>query len=262
MDVKIHHIEKLLAALAHKTNRPQDTKGFEEISDIIDDPEISGRYLYKYLFLRVKEARKTNVKMLSYKTLKLDKLAHYLTPGITFLAWCDRIDRPLDNELVSCMGNYYCYVRRNAEEGTLMRSPVQIYEHDHGVHFKLRGPRWTYDGAAQLKNGCLFILMHASGGKEIHHVYKLGKRENPLVLQGVFSGVSTVFEPIAGRTVLIRTEEDFTKLKNLELDIADLKRSKDKEQRRLAEYFQSYNDNNLKIKPVTTFTLDDLGSGK
>ncbi|MBT1688271.1 hypothetical protein [Dawidia soli] len=262
MDVKIHHIEQLLAALARKTNRPQDTKGFEEISDMIDDVAISGRYLYKYLFLRAKEARKTNVRVLSYKPPKLDKLAGFLIPGITFLEWCDRVDRPLDNELVSCTGNYYCYVRRNAEEGTLMRSPVQIFERDNGVHFKLRGPRWTYEGAALLKNGCLFILMHASGGKEIHHVYKLGKREKPQVLQGVFSGVSTVFEPIAGRTVLIRTEEDFTKLKNLELDIAGMKRSQDKEQRRLAEYFMAYKDNNLKINPVTTFTLDDLGKVK
>lgn len=232
------------------------------MSDIIDDEKISGRYLYRYLFLRAKEARKTNTKILSLKTFNLDTLAGFLTPGMTFLEWCDRADRPLDNELVSCIGNYYCYVRRNAEEGTLMRSPVQIFERDNSVYFKLRGPRWTYEGAAHLKNGCLFILMQANGGKEIHHVYKLGKRERPQVLQGVFSGVSTVFEPIAGRTVLIRTEEDFTRLKNLELDIAGMKRSKDKEQRRLAEYFQSYETNNLKINPVTTFTLDDLGKGK
>jgi hypothetical protein len=262
MDVKIHHIEQLLAALAHKTNRRQDTTGFDEISDDIDDSDISGRYLYKYLYLRVQEARKKNIKILSCRNNKLNKLASFLTPGITFLEWCDRTDRPLDNELVSCMGNYYCYVRRNADEGTLMRSPVQIFERDNSVHFKLRGPRWTYEGGAHVKNGCLFILMQASGGKEIHHVYKLGKREKPLVLQGVFSGVSTVFEPIAGRTVLIRTEEDFTKLKNLELDIADMKRSQNKEQRRLAEYFLSYEANNLKINPVTTFTIDDLGKGK
>jgi hypothetical protein len=262
MDVKIHHIDQLLAALSRKTNRPQDTKGFDEISDLMDDIEISGRYLYRYLYLRVEAARKKNIKIISCKPLKLDKLANFLTPGITFLEWCSRADRPLNNELVSCIGNYYCYVRRNAEEGTLMRSPVQIFERDNGVHFKLRGPRWTYEGGAHLKNGCLFILMHASGGKEIHHVYKLGKREKPLVLQGVFSGVSTVFEPIGGRTVLIRTEEDFTKLKNLELSIADMKRSQDKEQRRLAEYFLSYTSNNLKINPVTTFTLDDLGKGK
>jgi hypothetical protein len=74
--------------------------------------------------------------------------------------------------------------------------------------------------------------------------------------------VSTVFEPIGGRTVLIRTEEDFTKLKNLELDIADMKRSQDKAQRLLAEYFRTYKDNNLKINAVTTFTVDDLSTGK
>jgi hypothetical protein len=262
MNVKVDHIEQLLTALARKTNRPQDRKGFDEISDAVDDDTITGRYLYEYLYLKAKEARKQNIKILSYKPPKLDRLAHFLIPDSTFLEWCNRVNSPLNHELVSCIGNYYCYVRRNAEEGTLMRSPVQIFERDNGVHFKLRGPRWTYEGPAHLKNGCLFILMQASGGKEIHHIYKLGKREKPLVLQGIFSGVSTVFEPIGGRTVLIRTEEDFTKLKNLELDIADMKRSQDKEQRRLAEYFLSYNANNLKINPVTTFTLDDLGKGK
>ncbi|MBT1711953.1 hypothetical protein KK062_27165 [Fulvivirgaceae bacterium PWU5] len=260
MDVHITYIERLMEMLAAKTKQRLDNKGFIAMEIEISEG-ITKKYLYESMYLKTKKARESGIETVPLNQSKLDVLAQYLGAK-SFIVLCDQLDKERSPVLMSCLGNYYCYVRRNAEIGVVMRSPVRIIEKNNTIWFELQGPTWLYAGEMLLKNGCLFICMRATGGKEIHHVYKIGFREQPPVMQGIFSGVSTVFEPIGGRTVLIRTQEDFTKLENLELKIADMKRSKDKEQRRLAEYFLSYETNNLKIKPVTTFTVDDLGNGK
>jgi hypothetical protein len=262
MNIEIHitYIERLMEMLATKTGERLDNKGFIAM-EVAISKGITKKYLYESIYLKVKKAREAHIETVPLNQTKLDVLAQYLGAK-SFIGLCDQIDRERSPVLLSCVGNYYCYVRRNAAVGVVMRSPVRIIEKDNTVWFELQGPTWLYAGEVSLKNGCLFICMRATGGKEIHHVYKIGLREQPPVMQGIFSGVSTVFEPIGGRTVLIRTKEDFKKLENMELKIADMKRSKDSEHRRLADYFLLYKNNNLKINPVTTFTLDDLDSGE
>ena len=259
MEVKVIYIEQLLGLLANKTTEERTNKGFTEMSAMINDSGINKKYLYENLHLNAMKATKKNKTTLSLQLAKLDIIAKYVS-GQSFRELCEQLDLSRNTELLSCIGNYYCYVRRNAAAGVVMRSPVQISEKKNKITFELRGPKWVYQGEAHLKNGCLFVLMRAQGGKEIHHVYKLGTREKPEVLQGMFSGVSTVFEPISGRTVLIRTEEKYDQLKNEELEVRMLKKSKDKVERRLGEYFSAYENNNLRINSVITFTEDDLGN--
>jgi len=100
--------------------------------------------------------------------------------------------------------------------------------------------------------------MRASKGKEFHHVYKIGTREKPSLLKGVFSGVSTAFDPIGGRTVLIRSDEDFSKLKNAELAINEIAKSGSKTEKKLAMYFMNRSENNLSIGRVITFNENEL----
>jgi len=108
----------------------------------------------------------------------------------------------------------------------------------------------------------LFILMKSSSGKEFHHVYRIGKREEPALLRGMFTGVSTSFDVIGGRTVLIRQKENFSKLRIAQLDMSDLRKSESLEDRRLAEYFEVFEKNNLRIAGTPYFSLDDLGKCK
>lgn len=103
----------------------------------------------------------------------------------------------------------------------------------------------------------MFILMKSESGKQLHHVYKIGIREKPQVLQGIFSGVSTTFEPIGGRVVLVAAREPFVKLEGKELTPMELKKSGDLGTR-LARYFESYDGNNLRINPVVSFGENDL----
>src|SRR5690606_32346735 len=99
--------------------------------------------------------------------------------------------------------------------------------------------------------------MEAESGKRLHHIYRIGVREKPQVLQGIFSGVSTTFEPIGGRVVLLAVSEPFEKLEGKELTPAELEQGGTLGAR-LARYFESYDGNNLGINPVVSFGEDDL----
>jgi hypothetical protein len=89
-------------------------------------------------------------------------------------------------------------------------------------------------------------------------VYKIGQREKPQVLQGIFSGVSTGFDPIGGRVVLVRATEVYGEMTHDTLEVSRLLKSKDRVEVALAEYFEAYGDNNLQIKRVVTFGVEDL----
>ena len=100
--------------------------------------------------------------------------------------------------------------------------------------------------------------MESANGKVIHHIYKIGARHKPGVLQGVFSGVSTVFDPIGGRVVLVRVEGPWEELTTKELTPADLSKSTFPWEQSLVQYFGTYHNNNLLTNKSTTFTHADL----
>jgi hypothetical protein len=259
MEVSVSHIDHLLDSLSDKTKQPLDNRGFLEISEHIDG--ISKKYLYENLYREKEKAKKKGQSRINLQPSKLDILSKFLGYK-NYRTFVEQLDKPIDKILMELVGVYYSYVRRSDGEGVLFRSPIEIAEKDGKIWFKLKGPKWNYTGIVELENGCLFILLRAEGGKMIHHVYKIGTREKPTVLQGIFSGVSTAFDPIGGRAILIRSEVEFSQLKNAELRITDLKKSKVIYERKLAEFFSDSENNNLTINRVVTFGIDDLGKTK
>ncbi len=259
MEVSVSHIDYLLDLLSDKTRQPLDLRGFLEISDQIDG--ISQKYLYENLYREKEKAKKIGQITINLQPAKLDIVTKFLGYR-NYRNFTEQVDKPLSKILLELVGVYYSYVRRSDGDGVLFRSPVNITEMDGKVWLQLKGPRWNYRGIVELENGCLFILLRADNGKIIHHVYKIGTREKPAVLQGIFSGVSTAFDPIGGRAILIRVDDEFSKLANVELKVVDLKKSKSVTDRKLAEYFSSYEANNLSINKIVTFSIDDLGKVK
>ncbi|MCZ8216363.1 MAG: hypothetical protein O9262_09010, partial [Cyclobacteriaceae bacterium] len=173
----------------------------------------------------------------------------------------DTIEKPLNPIIKGCLGVYQCYLRRNTTQAVILSSPVSISESiEKQVVFELKGPEQTYSGNVVLKNNCLFILMQAANGKEFHHVYKIGQKLEPKLLQGVFSGMSTSSEPIAGRVILIRSDQPYQQIENQSIPIEKLKQSTLLSERRIAEYFATYEENNLSLPKSMTFSIDDLGS--
>lgn len=263
MNIKIFYIEKLLQALAKQTRQSLDSAGFKNMSDQIQKKtksSIDSRYLNESLYQKIEKAKKKGTQELKFQINNLNELAKFLGHE-NLLEFIDAVDRPLNPVLIGCFGVYTCYLRRNTEQGVILSSPVRIFESiEKQVLFELRGPDKIYSGPINFKNNCLFVLMQAPNGKEFHHVYKIGQKQQPKVLQGIFSGVSTEFEPIGGRVLLIRSDTSYDLLKNESIPVAVLQQSSILSDRRIAEYLYNYADNNLSLLKSMTFSIDDLGN--
>lgn len=256
--VKVEHLKKMLDALQKKT-------GYSSGKDLVEIAAKLGlenhQYIYKYIHLEVNKHEPND--MMTVREALFRKILLYI--GFKdYNAFKQSLEQSINAQLLSCEGSYYSYVRRNSEEiGILFRSPVKMWVERNELKFELHGPSTIFSGTVRLRHDCMFILMEApDGGKAFHHIYKLGTRKRPNVLQGIFSGVSTAFHPIGGRTVLIRHEQPYEKLKNAELEINKIKKSKILEERRLAYYFEKYFNNNVKSDISSTFGLGDLGNCK
>jgi len=136
---------------------------------------------------------------------------------------------------------------------------VRMWIEGNQLRFELKGPRLFYHAILELRHGCLFIPMKSEEGKAFYHVYKMGTRKHPHVLQGTFSGVSTAFDPIGGRTVLIRADSLYSELTNDSLDVVKLEKSEALAERRLSVYFRDYANNNVSPNKSYSFDLSDLG---
>jgi hypothetical protein len=251
MKVPAKHIRKLLSAVSAKSRYPLEYGNFDDMADAIGNG-MNSDYLYENLYLRTRDAN--DDELVGLQPNRLNIIARYL--GYDSIHHFLESIRE-DPVLSGLVGNYYCYVRRNSEDTVVFRSPVRISRNGGEYVFELRGPTWTYKGMVTSSEGCVFILMRSESGKQIHHVYKIGKRQRPRVLQGIFSGVSTTFEPIGGRAVLAAVDQPYEKLENKELTPNELKKDKTLGAR-LARYFGKYEENNLRIKPVVAFKEDDL----
>jgi hypothetical protein len=256
MEVRVHYIAQLLEELAVRTGQSMDHKGFAVMSERVGGA-VSQKYLYETLYRKMVKVRNTDVENLNLQPAKLDQVARFLGFA-SFQAFCERQDMDADSVLLGCAGTYYCYVRRNDSLGIVLRSPARLFIVDGRVKFELQGPKWLYSGKVSIRHGCLFVLLEADGGKAFHHVYKVGQREWPQVLQGIFSGVSTGFDPIGGRVVLVRVVEQFDLLTHATLEVAKLKQSEDDLAVALAKYFEVYEQNNLCVNRVVTFGVEDL----
>lgn len=252
------YVKNLIEKFAEKVGVGTTWKGFEQMSlELFEQTQekITPRYL-KYTLYDGKRLPNTKTRVSN-----LDIIAKFVA-GTNYRTFCENIDSKVDSVLKSIVGNYYCFVRMNHEEANLLRSPVKITLSNGHVYYHQKGGRLQFTGEIQKHEGCLFVLMQSDEGKSFYHVYRIGKRTSPEVLQGVFSGVSTDFKPIGGRAVLLRANKPFESLKTGILDIRKMLKSKREEDVALARYFQHREENNLSIKPSPNFNLRDLRDRK
>ncbi len=254
MAVQRKYLEALLDELMRKEGKSPSKKEFQAVSEKVG---LSTDYLYKN-FREVQNAA-TAETMISARQPLLETIVRYL--GYTdFRQFKELIDNPLPSQLTACVGSYYSYVRRNiaGPAATVFRSPVRIFSDGAKIVMELRGKRLAYRGVVHLKKGCLFVVLESEQDKRFHHVYRIGEMVSPKVLQGMFSGVSNDFDPIAGRAVLVRMEEGFENLDNQEIEVPRLRESRYSHEQRLASYFEKYSDNNLSLSRVYSFDEHDL----
>lgn len=243
----------MLDRLSEETGFMLDYSGLREMTEAIGIQ--NNHYLYKKVLQQI--TKKKDTEFVGLRAFQLNQIAKFLGYK-SFQELESSLNNSLAPQLASFEGAYYCYVRANHSEGWIFRSPVRIVIKEKKLVFELKGPAINYKGESSSRGGCLFILMTSAEGKAFHHVYKIGERHRPYVLQGVFSGVSTAFDPIGGRTVLVRQENTFDTLTNRRSKISVMKKSKSEEDRAVASYLSEYNKNNLSIAKSASFGIEDL----
>lgn len=253
MKIKVCHLHRLLLLLSEKTGEALDRAGLRNMAAGIEG--ISEDYLYKKIFYQVRE--RDREEYLSLRDAQLNSVARFLGYRAVS-ALVAALETPADDQLMSLVGNYYIYVRQNSSKGLVFQSPVEIRESEGKFVLRLKGPSWTYEGDLSIKHGCLFVLLASPEHKSFYHIYKIGTRRKPRVIQGIFSGVSTAFDPIGGRAVLISVKAPFSTLKNQAFTLGQLGNSENEDQRTLASYFRDYSRNNLSINKVVGFETEDL----
>jgi hypothetical protein len=254
MNITVRTAQKLLDRLSSTTGETQDFTGFRNMSTLLKGVQ-NENYLYKKVFLRIQGLKEHDEVGVSRGHMEI--ISKFLGYN-NFRELDGDLNSTISKQLASLAGCYYCYVRANFEKGEVLRSPVRIYKNRSKMLFELKGPSMNYNGDVVAKKGCLFVSMYSQEGKVFHHVYKLGERNQPDVLQGTFTGISTAFDPIGGRCVLVRQGIEFTELTNKKIGTSKLKKSKVEEEKILGDYFDKYFNNNVAPKKSASFTLDDL----
>ncbi|MDQ3110983.1 MAG: hypothetical protein M3R17_13905 [Bacteroidota bacterium] len=253
----------MLQAVSKKTKMSLDHAHFKKMHEMmLDDnknlPLRGEDYLYRrmYRFVRYAETKETDPVDLNVQNV--EAIAKYLG-FISFKEFLDDKHLERNQLLKSCIGDWYSYVRCNSGSNDILVSPAAIYAKGKEIYMELKGPHRSFTGVVKLNGQCLFCFLESGKEKNLHLVLKFGFSDKPEILQGVFSGLSTGGDPIAGREVFIRysgKEED--KPGNQKLKLKVLLASEDKKEKTIARYFNDRSKNILSGGKASTFGWEDL----
>jgi hypothetical protein len=258
-------IVKLLNRIARETKYDLAHTNFPSIKEKLDEKfaqlepsktplTYSDEYLYRKLYLpslkQEKEFVSANVAIINAiaQSIGFDSFSH-------FVSAVDSTDSPV---LRNCMGQWYSYVRCNSGQPYVLRSPVQIHEHRKEIVMELQGPQRKFRGQIKLVGECLHCLLESAQIKKIYLILKIGFSSNPDVLQGIFSGLSTGGDPIAGREVLVRSKLGYGQMSPARIAISELQAARSEEEKRIGNYFSGKENSILKAGTGSTYGLDDL----
>lgn len=256
-------ILQLLDELAEQTNTGLSFSHFEtmynEIKNSLPEspPFSSGDYLYRKLYRRALLAEKKRTPFIRLNAVYVETIARFLGyQGYKQFLKTEHPDK--DPILASCTGTWYSYVRCNSGNPDILVSPVEIFSKGKEVLMKLKGPGRVFQGPVNRKGNCLYCNLDGGKEKKLNLIFKIGSVMHPDVLQGVFSGVSSGGDPIAGREVLIRKEIKIELMKNQKIDMTKEPEARDDEMKLLYLYFARKENNILKGGRSSSFSLGDL----
>ena len=221
------------------------------------EPFFADNYLYKKMFLKARSAEAKGGGLLNLNDEYLEIIAGYLGYK-SYAHFLELQHYKFPDELENCKGVWCSYVRCNSGDADVLVAPVHIYHKTKQMFIEMKGASRRFKGELKMEGKCLFCLLESGEDKNIHLVLRIGLAKKPNVLQGVFSGISSGGDPIAGREVLIRNDSAFEKLKHRKMKISDLLISGNEEEKLIGEYFSAKQQNIIKGAPASTFELNDL----
>ncbi len=248
------HLRILLDRLSKATGESLDYHGLGQISSEVGNG-ISQGYLYYSLERKLTHIA-DDLETLKLAPDKIETLVRFLGYE-NFNEFRESVERPMDTVLVGLEGTYYLYVRKNSTAGAVLRSPAKIEKEKNELFLALKGADRLYRGSIEMSNGCITCLMKTAD-KAFYHVYRVGKRNSPKVVQGIFAGVSSAFDPIGGRCLLVRQNESFDELSIEKLRTEELIESEQADLYAVGKYFNNFEDNNLRTHKAVGFDFDDL----
>lgn len=263
MECNRHDIVKFLNCIAGATGLNLVHTDFREMQERLSElytkanapkkmTPLSDEYLYRKLFRpteRGEETLKLNPAILNNiaQAIGFKSYAHFL-----------KISDPMSNPCIkNAIGVWYSYVRCNSGQPYVLRAPVKIFEEKREVLMEMKGSVRKFSGHVNAMGECLRCNLQ-SENKSLSLVLKAGIAAHPKVLQGVFAGLSTAGDPIAGREILIRQDAEYDALTNERALINDLISADDRERKLVGTYFYNKEANILKGGRASTFGYDDL----
>src|SRR5690606_29634426 len=121
MKIKVRHLQRMLSLLSEKTREPIDRSGLRNMAAEIGG--IGEDYLYKKIYYEIRE-RDDDLE-LSLRDAQLNSIARFLGHK-NISALVSSLELPVDEQLMSLVGNYYIYIRQNSNKGLVFQSPVEI----------------------------------------------------------------------------------------------------------------------------------------
>lgn len=255
---KATEILDLLTAVANAAGKKPVYRDFDAITNAVKrktGASFGADYLYKHVYAQVKNP--SGEKEVTLNDEHIESLATYLEFE-SFSEFIRNAGKPLSPVLLECLGSWRSYVRCNSGEEYVLCSPVEITRIKRTVLVKLKGPVRSFCGELNAIGNSVHSLLTTDTGKAIHIIFYVGVSKKARVLQGIFSGVSSASDPIAGREILVRADEDFTLIQNERLSIASLLKSKDPALKAVGKYFNTKPGNMLKAGTSSTFSFGDL----
>lgn len=220
-------------------------------------------YLYRSLYLKLGDPPYGNRSIVVGKPAYLDTLAAYLGYR-DFDEFIDQTEQPTPQQLVGCVGNWYYYTRESTGQDVLLRSPVRVWQEETLFFMELQGRHRYFQGELQFRQGGLFANLTAhTNEKQLHLVFQVGLAYTPALLQGVFSGYSSYFCPVAGRALLWRQAQPYEDLTIDRLDLRTLVLDPSPElppdwPLAIVRHLAPYADNYIRVINHGGFELDSL----
>jgi len=263
MEAATQHVKQLIEQAAQKARVPTTHDGLGRLSEAINEAQqavsITQKYLYELLKGKIVQAQQAGKDTLGLSQDHLHAIALYL--GFeSYFDFVAQISQPAVPALLHDLcGQWYSYVRCNSGSPFILRSPVYIEVQAGQVMMHLQGKLRRFSGTVQLNGMHIYAtLLPDEADKQLHLIFKTGLGGQHELLQGVFSGISSGGDPIAGREVLVRMPESATELSNARLPLEQFAQSKKPNEQKLALYFATYAGNNVKVQGISTFGWDDL----
>lgn len=254
---EVKFVRKLLELATESISEQTDGVGFKKLGEKIGTrkgKEITQKYLRENLWYQILRAEKAQIKNKRFSTPHLDAIARFLKYE-DFSAFVLATTRPGEDELKKFIGTWCSYVCANTGEQVFV-APVRFLADENGkVKMELIGEHHHFSGYPLQQGSCLFCTLHSEGDKILNLIFKSGNSPAPKLLQGVFTGISSAGDPIAGRELLVK--ENLRDWKDMKWHKEKLQAS-DKLDPRIIKYFSNPLHNCLKINKAALFDWEDL----